>query len=123
MWALAKSRVRFRTLLSHNGSTECWQSPRLPQWEVPERDPHERRPRAPNCEPGAAAEIVVRAAPRVVGESSLRLDAKTSRRFAAAMMLPHRYIGRLDMAGEDRSCRQANVSSTIRVGQRLVVME
>jgi hypothetical protein len=47
--------VRFRTLPNDNGALEHWQSPRLPAWEVPKRDPHERRPRAPNWEPGAAA--------------------------------------------------------------------
>ena len=36
------------------GTLECWQQPELPAWEVPKRDPHERRPRAPEWEPGAA---------------------------------------------------------------------
>jgi len=51
MWALAKSGVRFRTLINDDGTIECWQQPELPAWEVPKRDPHERRPRAPEWEP------------------------------------------------------------------------
>ena len=57
MWALARSGVRFRTLTNDDGSRERWQPPRLPAWEVPKRTPHERRPRAPEWEPEAAAEI------------------------------------------------------------------
>jgi hypothetical protein len=51
MWALAKSGVRFCTLTNESGTIECWQQPKLPAWEVPKRDPHERRPRAPEWEP------------------------------------------------------------------------
>jgi hypothetical protein len=47
MCALRKSGVRFRTAFSDDGTIECWQQPKLPAWEVPKRDPHERRPRAP----------------------------------------------------------------------------
>jgi hypothetical protein len=43
---------------------ECWQQPELPAWEVPKRNPHERRPRAPDWEPAAAAEITELAAER-----------------------------------------------------------
>jgi hypothetical protein len=58
MWALAQSGVRFRTLTNDDGSSECWQQPKLPAWEVPKRNPHERRPRAPDYwEPDEAAEI------------------------------------------------------------------
>ena len=57
MWALARSGVRFRTLTNDDGSRERWQPPRLLAWEVPKRTPHERRPRAPEWEPEAAAEI------------------------------------------------------------------
>ena len=39
------------------GTLECWQQPELPAWEVPKRDPHERRPRAPDWTDVAAAEI------------------------------------------------------------------
>jgi hypothetical protein len=40
------------------GTIERWQQPELLGWEVPKRDPHERRPRAPDYwEPEAAAEI------------------------------------------------------------------
>ena len=54
MWALARSGVRFRTLTNDDGTIECWQQPKLSAWEVPKRDPHERWPRAPDWEPGAA---------------------------------------------------------------------
>ena len=65
MWALARSGVRFRTLTNNDGSPERWQPPRLPAWEVPIRNPHERRPRAPDWEPRAsAAEIAELAAER-----------------------------------------------------------
>jgi hypothetical protein len=57
MWALAQSGVRFRTLTNDYGSPECWQQPELPAWELPKRDPHERRPRAPDYWEQAAAEI------------------------------------------------------------------
>src|SRR5262249_28757578 len=58
MWALAKSGVRFRTLINDCGTVECWQQAQLPAWEGPKRDPHERRPRAPEGEPDElAAEI------------------------------------------------------------------
>ena len=63
MWALRKSGVKFRTRANDDGTLERWQSPRLPAWEVPKRNPHERRPRAPDYwEPGAAAEIAELAA-------------------------------------------------------------
>ena len=55
MWVLAQS-VRFRTLINDDGTRECWQQPKLPPWEVPKRDPHERWPRAPDWEPD---EVVV----------------------------------------------------------------
>ena len=32
-------------------------APELPAWEAPKRNPHERRPRAPEWKPEAAAEI------------------------------------------------------------------
>ena len=47
MWALAQSGVPFRTIVHEDGTIERWQQPRLPAWEVPKRNPHERRPRAP----------------------------------------------------------------------------
>jgi hypothetical protein len=47
--------VKFRTLTNGDGAIERWQQPKLPAWEVPKRDPHERRPRAPEWEPNAAA--------------------------------------------------------------------
>jgi hypothetical protein len=58
MWALYKSGVPFRTIVYEDGTIERWQQPELPAWEVPKRNPHERRPRAPDYwEPEEAAEI------------------------------------------------------------------
>jgi hypothetical protein len=48
MWALRKSGVTFRTASNNDGSAERWQPPKLPAWEVPKRNPHERRRRAPD---------------------------------------------------------------------------
>jgi hypothetical protein len=62
MWAVAHD-VPFRTIVHEDGTIERWQQPELPAWEVPKRDPHERRPRAPNYwEPDEAAEIAELAA-------------------------------------------------------------
>ena len=48
-----------------DGTIERWQEPELPAWEVPKRDPHERRPRAPEWEPKElAGEIAELAAER-----------------------------------------------------------
>jgi hypothetical protein len=46
-----------RTAHNDDGTIERWQLPKLPAWEVPKRNPHERRPRAPDWEPGTAAAI------------------------------------------------------------------
>jgi hypothetical protein len=55
MWALRESGVQFRTIVHEDGTIERWQQPKLPAWEVPKRDPYERRPRAPDyCEPEIA---------------------------------------------------------------------
>jgi hypothetical protein len=54
VWVLRKSAVPFRTILREDGTIERWQQPKLPAWEVPKRNPHERRPRAPEWEPQAA---------------------------------------------------------------------
>ena len=63
MWALRKSGVKFRTIVHEDGTLECWQQPKLPAWEVPKRNPHERRPRAPDWEPDkVGAEIAELAA-------------------------------------------------------------
>ena len=51
MWALAQSGVPFRALANADGALEHWQPPELQAWEVPKRNPHERRPRAPDWEP------------------------------------------------------------------------
>jgi hypothetical protein len=57
MWALVQSGVPFRTIAREDGTTERWEQPELPAWEVPKRNPHERRPRAPMWEPETAAQI------------------------------------------------------------------
>jgi hypothetical protein len=54
MCTLYESGVPFRTIVHEDGTIERWQQPKLPAWEVPKRNPHERRPRAPDWEPGAA---------------------------------------------------------------------
>jgi hypothetical protein len=48
MWALAKSGLKFRTLTNPDGSIETWKQPPLERFEVPKRDPRERRPRPPS---------------------------------------------------------------------------
>ena len=69
MWALYKSGVPFRELSYDDGSSECWQQPHLAAWELPKRDPHERRPRAPDYwEPEEAAEISEPAATSDAGD-------------------------------------------------------
>jgi hypothetical protein len=63
MWALYESGVPFRAIVHEDGTIECWQQPELSAWEVPKRNPHERRPRAPDYwEPDEAAEIAELAA-------------------------------------------------------------
>ena len=63
MCTLYESGVPFRMIVHEGGTIECWQQPELPAWEVPKRDPHERRPRAPDYwEPEEAAEIAELAA-------------------------------------------------------------
>lgn len=58
MWALHQAGVPFRTIIREDGTIERWQQPELLAWEVPKRDPAERRPRAPEWElETAAAEI------------------------------------------------------------------
>jgi hypothetical protein len=47
MWALKESGVRFRTFVRSDGSIERWRQPKLAAWEVPRRDPTERRPQHP----------------------------------------------------------------------------
>jgi hypothetical protein len=47
MIALARSGVKFRTIVHADGTTERWRAPRVPLWEQPRRDPAERRPNAP----------------------------------------------------------------------------
>ena len=48
MWAIAKSGVKFRTLVNSDGSIEHWQRPELEPGERPKTDPRERRPRPPH---------------------------------------------------------------------------
>jgi hypothetical protein len=47
MWALAKSGVRFRTVVRADGTVEKYRQPRLADWEVPRTDPAEKRPYHP----------------------------------------------------------------------------
>jgi hypothetical protein len=61
MWALYKSGVPFRTIVYEDGTVERWQQPKLPAWEVPKRNPHERRPLAPDWEADEVVEIAERA--------------------------------------------------------------
>jgi hypothetical protein len=64
MWSLSEAGVRFRTLVHEDGTTERWRQPELPEFALPKRNPHERRPRAPDYwEPEEAAEIAELAAP------------------------------------------------------------
>src|SRR5262249_51213682 len=51
MWALRKSGVKLRTIAPEDDTTERWWQPRLAPWEVPRRDPAERRPNAPEGRP------------------------------------------------------------------------
>jgi hypothetical protein len=66
MWALARSGVAFRTIVHEDSTIERWQQPKLSAWEVPKRNSHERRPRAPEWKPAAGtAEIAKLVAERV----------------------------------------------------------
>jgi hypothetical protein len=47
MWAIAKSGVKFRTIVDERGVIQNWQQPELEPWEIPKTDPRERRPRPP----------------------------------------------------------------------------
>jgi hypothetical protein len=47
MWALTQSGVRFREIVHEDGSVEHWRQPELAAWEVPRRDPRQRRPMHP----------------------------------------------------------------------------
>jgi len=47
MWALVQSGVKFRDIARSDGSVERWRQPELEPWEVPRRDPAERRPQHP----------------------------------------------------------------------------
>jgi hypothetical protein len=58
----AQSGVPFRTIVHEDGTIERWQQPELPAWEVPKRNPHERRPRAPQWKPAGTAETGSQAA-------------------------------------------------------------
>jgi hypothetical protein len=60
----ARYARRTSMILYDDGTIERWQQPKLPTWEVPKRNPHERRPRAPDYwEPEEAAEIAELALP------------------------------------------------------------
>ena len=80
MCALYESGLPFRTIVHEDGTLECWQQPELPAWEVPKRDPHERRPRAPEWESEAAAKIaeVAAASADAVGDDIASLAASST---------------------------------------------
>jgi hypothetical protein len=60
--------VPFRTIIYQDGTIERWQQPKLPAWEVPKGDPHERRPRAPDYwEPAEATETAALASDDATG--------------------------------------------------------
>ena len=69
MWVLGKLGVPFRTIVYEDGTTERWRQPELPAWEAPKRNPHERRPRAPDYwEPDEEAETAEPAATSEAGD-------------------------------------------------------
>jgi hypothetical protein len=90
---LQKSGVPFRTIVYEDGTIERWQQPELPEWEVPKRDPHERRPRAPEWEPQAAAEI----AELAEASDNATVSERSSTKFL------HRYVA--EQAMERELCR------------------
>ena len=47
MWALKESGWKFCVIVCSDGSVERWRQPALEPWEVPRRDPAERRPQHP----------------------------------------------------------------------------
>jgi hypothetical protein len=63
MCALYESGVPFRTIALEDGTIGRWRQPKLPAWEIAKKNPHERRPRAPDYwEPDETAEIAELAA-------------------------------------------------------------
>ena len=69
MWALVESGVTFRAIVHEDGAIERWQQPELQAWDVPKRNPHERRPRAPDYwEPDEEAETAEPAATSEAGD-------------------------------------------------------
>jgi hypothetical protein len=69
MWALYKSGFPFCTIVHDEGAIDRWRQPKLTTWEVPKRNPHERRPRAPDYwEPDEAAEIAELASDDAAGD-------------------------------------------------------
>ncbi len=76
MWALRKSGVKFRTRANDDGSLDRWQSPRLPAWEVPKRNPQERRPRAPEWRPEVAAADPIQQLPQSPDVAARRRAAR-----------------------------------------------
>jgi hypothetical protein len=47
MQAVREAGVPFNMITHSDGTIECWRQPELAPWEVPRRDPAERRPSAP----------------------------------------------------------------------------
>jgi hypothetical protein len=100
MWALAQSGVPFRTIVHEDGTIERWQQPDLPEWEVPKRNPHERRPRAPEWEPEVVAADPTPQAPDVAARR------RAARRQWRARQ-PHARETSNDARGRDVAFQQA----------------
>jgi hypothetical protein len=81
MCALYESGVPFRTIVHEDGTIERWQQPELPAWEVPKRDPHERRPRAPDRQPEALKAQITEpaAASDNAADDAASLDASSAK--------------------------------------------
>jgi hypothetical protein len=50
MFALQQSGLTFRAFHRSDGSVDCWRQPDLEPWEIPRRDPTERRPAHPEVQ-------------------------------------------------------------------------
>ena len=77
-----ESGVPFRTIVHEDGTIERWQQPKLLAWEVPKRNPHERRPRAPDYwepdEPAEIAELAVASDDAADGDIAAKADSASA---------------------------------------------
>jgi hypothetical protein len=115
MWALRKSGVKFRTRANDDGTPDRWQPPRLPAWEVPKRDPQERRPRAPEWRPEVVAADPTQHLPQAPDVAVRRRAAR--RRWRARQ--PHGRETSNDARGSDVDFRQAQRKAQGQVGKGL----